>query len=40
MRKQGTDVQFLNRKGYAEFLKKNDQVNKDLAAFLGLLKRP
>jgi tripartite-type tricarboxylate transporter receptor subunit TctC len=40
MRKQGTDVEFLNRKGYAEFLKKNDQVNKDLAAFLGLLKRP
>jgi len=40
MRKQGTDVQFLNRKAYAEFLKKNDQVNKDLAAFLGLLKRP
>jgi tripartite-type tricarboxylate transporter receptor subunit TctC len=39
MRKQGTDVQFLNRKGYAEFLRKNDQENKELAAYLGLLKR-
>jgi tripartite-type tricarboxylate transporter receptor subunit TctC len=39
MRKQGTDVQFLGRKAYAEFLKKNDQLNKDLAAELGLLKR-
>jgi tripartite-type tricarboxylate transporter receptor subunit TctC len=39
MRKQGTDVHFLGRKAYAEFLKKNDQINKDLAAELGLLKR-
>jgi tripartite-type tricarboxylate transporter receptor subunit TctC len=39
MRKQGTDVQLLGRKAYAEFLKKNDQLNKDLAAELGLLKR-
>ncbi len=39
MRKQGTDVQFLGRKAYAEFLRKNDQINKTLAAQLGLLKR-
>ncbi len=39
MRKQGTDVQFLGRKAYAEFFKKNDQLNKDLASELGLLKR-
>lgn len=39
MRQQGTDVHFLGRKAYAEFLKKNDQLNKDLAAELGLLKR-
>jgi tripartite-type tricarboxylate transporter receptor subunit TctC len=39
MRQQGTDVHFLGRKGYAEFLKTNDQLNKDLAAELGLLKR-
>lgn len=39
MRKHGTDVQFLGRQAYAEFLKKNDRLNKDLAAELGLLKR-
>lgn len=39
MAKQGTDVEFLGRKTYLEFLKKNDQLNKDLAAELGLLKR-
>ena len=39
MRKQGTDVHYLDRKAYAEFLKQNDKLNKDLARELGLLKR-
>ncbi len=39
MRKQGTDVRYLDRKGYAEFLKLNDTLNKDLSRELGLLKR-
>lgn len=39
MAKQGTAVRFMDRKAYAEFLKQNDQVNKDLARDLGLLKR-
>ncbi len=39
MKKQGTDVRYLDRKGYAEFLKKNDALNKELARELGLLKR-
>ncbi len=39
MKKQGTDVPYLDRKGYAEFLKKNDILNKDLSRDLGLLKR-
>jgi len=39
MRKHGTDVQFLGRKAYAEFLQKNDVLNRDLATDLGLLKR-
>jgi tripartite-type tricarboxylate transporter receptor subunit TctC len=39
MAKQGTAVKFLDRKGYAEFLKHNDHLNKDLARDLGLLKR-
>ena len=39
MRKQGTDVNYLDRKGYAAFLKENDKLNKDLARELGLLKR-
>lgn len=39
MRKQGTDVHYLDRKGYAEFLKQNDTLNKDLSKELGLLKR-
>lgn len=39
MRKQGTDVHYLDRKAYAEFLKDNDKLNKDLARELGLLKR-
>ncbi len=39
MKKQGTDVRYLDRKAYAEFLKKNDDLNKELARELGLLKR-
>lgn len=39
MAKQGTSVRFMDRKAYAEFLRQNDQVNKDLARDLGLLKR-
>jgi tripartite-type tricarboxylate transporter receptor subunit TctC len=39
MKAQGTDVRYLDRKAYAEFLKQNDVLNKDLARDLGLLKR-
>lgn len=39
MAKQGTFVRFMDRKAYAEFLRQNDQLNKDLARDLGLLKR-
>lgn len=39
MKSQGTDVRYLDRKGYAEFLKKNDVLNKDLSRELGILKR-
>ena len=39
MKLQGTLVQFLDAKGYAEFLKTNDTVNKDLSRDLGMLKR-
>jgi tripartite-type tricarboxylate transporter receptor subunit TctC len=39
MQKQGTFVRFLDRKGYAAFLKENDELNKSLARDLGLLKR-
>jgi tripartite-type tricarboxylate transporter receptor subunit TctC len=39
MKTQGTDVRYLDRKAYAEFLKQNDVLNKDLSRDLGLLKR-
>ena len=39
MKKQGTRVNYLDRKGYADFLKKNDALNKDISRDLGLLKR-
>jgi tripartite-type tricarboxylate transporter receptor subunit TctC len=39
MKSQGTDVRYLDRKGYAEFLKQNDVLNKDLSRELGILKR-
>ena len=39
MAKQGTFVSFRDRKGYAGFLKENDDLNKQLATDLGLLKK-
>lgn len=39
MRKQGTDVTFLGRKAYTEFLKKDDTLTKEAAAAVGILKR-
>jgi tripartite-type tricarboxylate transporter receptor subunit TctC len=39
MKSQGTDVRYLDRKQYAQFLKENDTLNKDLSRDLGLLKR-
>jgi len=39
MKKQATDVRFLDRKAYAAWLKQNDDLNKELAKDLGLLKR-
>jgi tripartite-type tricarboxylate transporter receptor subunit TctC len=39
MKKQATDVQYLDRKAYAAWLKQNDELNKGLAKDLGLLKR-
>jgi tripartite-type tricarboxylate transporter receptor subunit TctC len=39
MKKQGTEVRYLDRKGYLEFLKQNDVLNKDLSRDLGILKR-
>jgi tripartite-type tricarboxylate transporter receptor subunit TctC len=39
MKGQGTDVRYLDRKGFAEFLKQNDVLNKDLSRELGILKR-
>jgi tripartite-type tricarboxylate transporter receptor subunit TctC len=39
MKAQGTLVNFLGARDYAEFLKKNDVLNRDLAKDLGMLKR-
>ena len=39
MKKQGTEVRYLDRKAYADFFKMNDALNKELARDLGLLKR-
>jgi len=39
MKKQGTDVRYLDRKAYAAWLKEADALNKTLAKDLGLLKR-
>jgi tripartite-type tricarboxylate transporter receptor subunit TctC len=39
MQKQGTLVEFLGRKAYAEFLQKNDKINADLALALGYKRK-
>jgi tripartite-type tricarboxylate transporter receptor subunit TctC len=39
MKKQATDVRFLDRTAYAAWLKQNDELNRNLAKDLGLLKR-
>ena len=39
MRKQGTDVRYLDRKAYAAWLKQADELNRTIAKDLGLLKR-
>ncbi|MBI1893615.1 MAG: hypothetical protein HYS14_05855 [Candidatus Rokubacteria bacterium] len=39
MKKQGTDIVFLGRKAYADFLKKNDGLNAEVAQALGIKKR-
>jgi len=39
MKLQGTLVNFLDAKAYADFLKQNDALNKDLSRDLGMLKR-
>jgi len=39
MKLQGTDVRYLNRAAYSDWLKTNDELNRKLAKDLGLLKR-
>jgi len=39
MKKQGTLVEFLNRKAYGDFLLKNDKINADLAQALGYKRK-
>ena len=39
MKLQGTDVRYMDRNAYASWLKKNDDLNRNLAKDLGLLKR-
>ena len=39
MKLQGTAVRYLDRKGYAAWLKKTDDENRNIAKDLGLLKR-
>jgi tripartite-type tricarboxylate transporter receptor subunit TctC len=39
MKKQGTDVRYMNAASYAKWLKQNDDLNRNLAKDLGLLKR-
>jgi tripartite-type tricarboxylate transporter receptor subunit TctC len=39
MKKQGTLVRYMDRAGYAKWLKQNDDLNRNLAKDLGLLKR-
>jgi tripartite-type tricarboxylate transporter receptor subunit TctC len=39
MKLQGTDVRYMNAGAYAKWLKQNDDLNRNLAKDLGLLKR-
>jgi tripartite-type tricarboxylate transporter receptor subunit TctC len=39
MKKQGTDVRYLDRAAYTKWLKEADDLNRDIAKDLGLLKR-
>jgi len=39
MKKQGTLIDFLNRKAYADFFEKMDKINADLAQALGYKKK-
>jgi len=39
MKKHGTVIEFLGRKAYAEFLRKNDKENSDLAKALGYKRK-
>jgi tripartite-type tricarboxylate transporter receptor subunit TctC len=39
MKLQGTAVHFLGRKAYTQWLKKNDDLNRNISKDLGLLKR-
>ena len=39
MQKQGTSVAYMDAKAYADFLKKSDDLNKEISRDLGLLKR-
>jgi tripartite-type tricarboxylate transporter receptor subunit TctC len=39
MKLQATEVRYLNRKAYTAWLKKNDDLNKNISKDLGLLKR-
>ena len=39
MKLQGTDVRYMDRAAYAKWLKQNDDLNRNLAKDLGLLKR-
>jgi tripartite-type tricarboxylate transporter receptor subunit TctC len=39
MKKQGTDVRYLDSAAYAKWLKQNDDLNRNLAKELGLMKR-
>ncbi len=39
MKLQGTDVRYMNRAAYSDWLKSNDELNRNLAKDLGLLKR-
>jgi len=39
MKLQATDVRYMGRKQYADWLKSNDELNKAVTKDLGLLKR-